>query len=133
MNSSQHVKLEEPRQLPILYGKSTYEKINNKSMYEYKLDRSRRAHITAEFCRLKVLIRPGEGRIQILKLAVYEAQRLVSVLSTVTIVGRRIAAIAAVRIRSITVRLDLAVVRAASLAGWTGRELDDRSVSQQDR
>jgi hypothetical protein len=47
-------------------------------------------------------------------------------------VGRRIAAIAAVRIRSITVRLDLAIVRAASLAGWTGRELDNRSVSQQD-
>jgi hypothetical protein len=66
------------------------------------------------------------------KLAVHKAQSLVSVLSTVTVVGRRIAAVAAVRIRSITVGLDLAVVRAASLAGWTGRELDDRSVSQQD-
>ena len=66
------------------------------------------------------------------KLAVHKAQSLVSVLGTVTVVGRRIAAVAAVRIRSITVGLDLAVVRAASLAGWTGRELDDRSVSQQD-
>lgn len=57
---------------------------------------------------------------------------MVSILSTITVVGRRIAAIAAVRIRSITVRLDLAVVRAASLAGWTGRELDIRSVSQRE-
>jgi len=57
---------------------------------------------------------------------------LVPVLSTVTVVGRRIATIAAVRIRSITVGLDLAVVRAASLAGRTGRELDDRSASKQD-
>lgn len=66
------------------------------------------------------------------KLAVHKAQSLVSVLGTVTVVGRRIAAVAAVRIRSITVGLDLAVVRAASLASWTGRELNDRSVSQQD-
>jgi hypothetical protein len=66
------------------------------------------------------------------KLRVNKAQSLVSVLSTVTVVGRRIAAVAAVRIRSITVGLDLAIVCAASLAGWTGRELDDRSVSQQD-
>jgi len=56
------------------------------------------------------------------KLAVHKAQSLVSVLGTVTVVGRRIAAVAAVRIRSITVGLDLAVVRAASLASWTGRE-----------
>lgn len=83
--------------------------------------------------RLDVWIRSGEGKqCRISKLAVHEAQSLVSVLSTVTIVGRGVVAIAAVRIRSITVRLDLAVVRAASLAGWTGRELDNRSVSHHD-
>lgn len=82
---------------------------------------------------MEVYIRSGEGeKCIILKLAVHEAQSLVSILSTVTVVGCRIAAIAAVRIRSITVGLNLAVVRATSLAGWTGRELDDRSVLQQD-
>jgi hypothetical protein len=65
---------------------------------------------------------------QHLKLAVHEAQSLVSVLSTVAVVGRRIATIAAVRIGSITVGLNLAVVCATSLSSWTGGELEDRSV-----
>ena len=66
------------------------------------------------------------------ELALDESESLRAVLVDVLLVGVGIVAVAAVRIRSITVGLDLAVVRAASLASWTGRELNDRSVSQQD-
>lgn len=67
-----------------------------------------------------------------LKLAVHKAQSLVPVLSTVAVVSRGVAAIAAVRIGSIAVGLDLAIVRAASLSSWARRELHNASVSQQD-
>ena len=65
-------------------------------------------------------------------LALDEGKSLVAVDVDILLVVVGVVSVAAVRIRSITVGLDLAVVRAASLASWTGRELNDRSVSQQD-